>query len=425
MKKLLSIIFVFMLWISSISAYNLNNKDLSRLSNFELQVAKIFENDISKAYNFQKNINILLPKYKDNTKNKAILNYLNQFTNNTIKSYEQKILEKIRLEEEKRLEELKQKEKDEKIKAEIIDLEKQYINKLPVLNRETQTISTFTIEPRFDHIYLKNIYLKNIGTVSDMTNIFEKLYLVSDENAIFAEWYVIWDYLYFDITWDLVLDKNKLKIFYIKATFKEITNQSQTWELKFELSTPNNWLIWTLNGIRATSYSNGSYISSEVKITNPIITFLSYTSSIISTQNDFKSSYSNLLEFRVNNSWNRRLDLDSFEFKIYWSFLNSIDQDSEIVLKIKWSNQEFWRVKISDIENSSLIIKHSWDAYNFISQNSYTDYRLEINHIWNPSWFREVRLFNVVIWDGFGWLINNLNDYSNTGLPANVDYYRY
>lgn len=425
MKYLLSIIFVFFLSFSHISAYELNKKDLSRLSSFETQLVKIFENDISKAYNFQKTLVNLRPKYRENTKNRSIINYLNNFTSNKIKSYEKDILEKIREEEKKRLEELNQKEKDEKIKAEIIDLEKNYINKLSVLSRETQTISTFTIEPKHDNIYLKNVYLKNIWNLSDMTNIFEKLYLVNDDNVIFSEWFVIWEYIYFNINWDLILDKNKLKNFYVKAVFKEITNQSQTWELKFELSTPNNWLIWTLNGIRATSYSNGSYISSEVKITNPIITFLSYTNSIISSQNDFKPSYSNLLEFRVNNSWNRRLDLDSFEFKIYWSFLNSIDQDSEIVLKIKWSNQEFWRVKISDIENSSLIIRHSWDAYNFISQNSYTDYRLEINHIWNPSWFREVRLFNVVIWDGFGWLINNLNDYSNTGLPANVEYYRY
>jgi hypothetical protein len=174
MKKILSIIFVFILSVNSISAYNLNEKDLSILSNFEIKVSKIFENDISKAYNLDKNINNLLPKYRDNTRNKAILNYLKNFTSNNIKSYEKKLLEKIKLEEEKKLEE-------------IIDLEKKYINKFPVLNRETKTISTFTIEPKFDHIFLKNVYLKNTGTVKDMTNIFEKVYLVSDENAIFAE----------------------------------------------------------------------------------------------------------------------------------------------------------------------------------------------------------------------------------------------
>jgi hypothetical protein len=156
------------------------------LSNFEIKVSKIFENDISKAYNLDKNINNLLPKYRDNTRNKAILNYLKNFTSNNIKSYEKKLLEKIKL-EEKKLEEITKKEKEEKIQAEIIDLEKKYINKLPVLNRETKTISTFTIEPKFDHIFLKNVYLKNTGTVTDMTNIFEKVYLVSDENAIFAE----------------------------------------------------------------------------------------------------------------------------------------------------------------------------------------------------------------------------------------------
>lgn len=415
MKYFFTFILFFFLIIKSVSAYNLTEKDILNLTIFKGQVINIFDKDVSKAYNFNKNLDTLLFTYKKNTKNYSYLEYIKDFTSNYISNYEKEILESI--EKEKNYDNSDNNKEEDN--SEII------LNDYYVLNIEAKTISKFTIEPRHDNIYLKNIYLKNIWTLSNMDNLFEKLYLVDSENKIISNWYVDWEYLFFNVIWDYILEKDKLNNLFVKTTFKEITNQTQTWELKFELSTPNNWLQWTFNGVRATSYSNWNYITSNVEILDPIVTFISYTSWVVESNKNFTPNYSEILEFKVNNNWNRRLDLENFQFSIYGSFLNNIDLNSEIVLRIKWTNQEFWRAKLSEIQNSILTINHTWNAFNFISWNSSTNYILEIVNIWNPTWSREIRLNNMVIWDWFWWLINNLNDYSNTWLPSEYSIYRY
>ena len=140
---------------------------------------------------------------------------------------------------------------------------------------------------------------------------------------------------------------------------------------------------------------------------------------------DFSPTYNNALEFRVTNDSKNRLTLKDFEFKINGSFLNSLDKTSQFILKRKWTNREFGRANLSSMVNDTLTITYTWDEYDFISANSFSEYTLEINHASNVSWTREVRLNNIVIWDEKNGYITNLNNYSNTWLPWDVSVYRY
>jgi hypothetical protein len=93
-------------------------------------------------------------------------------------------------------------------------------------------------------------------------------------------------------------------------------------------------------------------------------------------------------------------------------------------LKVKWTNQIFWEQTLASLVWNNLTINHSWDAYSEISANTFTDYVLEIEHSSTPSWNREIKLYNVVIWDGFWWTIDDLNNHSNI-IPSDINFYKY
>jgi len=84
-----------------------------------------------------------------------------------------------------------------------------------------------------------------------------------------------------------------------------------------------------------------------------------------------------------------------------WNFLNFISDDSEFIIKKKWTNIIFGTATKDSIVNGSLIITHNWNDLDYISQNLSSDHVLEINHIWTPEWNREIRLENIVVLDWF------------------------
>jgi hypothetical protein len=139
----------------------------------------------------------------------------------------------------------------------------------------------------------------------------------------------------------------------------------------------------------------------------------------------FESSYSQALWFRVYNNSNKRLELKNFVFNVWWSFLDTAGSNTKFILKVKWTNQVFWEQTLASISWNNLTISHSWDAYKELSANTFTDYILEIEHSSSPTWSREIKLYNLIVWDGFWWTITDLNNYSNIWVPSDISYYRY
>jgi hypothetical protein len=101
-----------------------------------------------------------------------------------------------------------------------------------------------------------------------------------------------------------------------------------------------------------------------------------------------------------------------------------------VMLKVKGTNQIFWTAFLKSMNTTSglLMINYWWNALNFLSANTYMDYILEFDYAGEnvSSWSsREIRLNNLIVWDGFGWEITNLNSYSNIWMPTDVFFYRY
>jgi hypothetical protein len=90
------------------------------------------------------------------------LNFINSVTDEYIKSYE----DNIKAEEEKqKIEEEKQKEKEKEEISKLPDFDnviKAQDEKLSILTKDTKTIANFSIEPKYDHLYLENVYFENI-----------------------------------------------------------------------------------------------------------------------------------------------------------------------------------------------------------------------------------------------------------------------
>ena len=93
-------------------------------------------------------------------------------------------------------------------------------------------------------------------------------------------------------------------------------------------------------------------------------------------------------------------------------FLNFISDDSEFIIKKKWTNMIFGTATKDSIVNGSLIIIHNWNDLDYISPNLSSEYVLEINHIWILEWNRVIRLENIVVLDWIWWTIDNLNEYN-------------
>ncbi|MDD3793315.1 MAG: hypothetical protein PHI37_00685 [Candidatus Gracilibacteria bacterium] len=420
MKKLI-IFFVISLFLYNTSiAYEFTQRELNQISNFKSQAKKVYDKNPNKAYQTKAKLEKLLVSYPKDTKNYAILNYLYTYTKDYVISYEINYLEQKRKQEE--AEKQKKQEEVQTLKT-IGELQKSYLNSFSKLSKTTTTISSFSMEPRYDHIYFKNVYFENTGSIGDLTGVFEEIYLVDKDNYILSTGYVIGNYIYFDINKNYLLEKDKNYDFYVKIILNDL--KSKTGEIKLKISTPINAQIGALYGIRAISYSNGKYASSEVNITSSTSTLVTQASPLYGKVTDFTPTYNNALEFRVTNDSKNKLTLKDFEFKINGSFLNSLDKTSQFILKRKGTNREFGRANLSSMIDNTLIITYVGDEYDFISPNSFSEYTLEINHASNVSGTREVRLNNIVIGDEKNGYITNLNNYSNTGLPGDISVYRY
>lgn len=450
MKKLI-MFFVFIFAITSHTyAYDLTDKDRQNLQNFEKIVYNIFDNTPQKAFVLEYRAKLLLQSLDQDTKNYALIENVIKITSKYISTY---LVNSDDSEQENQSEE---DDKDDDYHEQSNgssssnnnqdgneqDIEKddndessdnlygrptykQSVSNLEILwGWDYKTMSSFTLEPSRDGLYLKNIYMQNIWSLQHMWPIIEELYLVDDNNKILSNWYVIDDYIYFDIFAEIFMERDTLYNLDVVAKLWQADNKMETGEIIFDFSAPSDALQGTSNGIRAISYSNWGYIASNAQINDKIKTFVSYNSWFVSSL-DFAPWYRQAAKFRVNNFSDEKLELKSFKFRISGSFMNYVNNDSKFTLWVDGSSREFGSWLVGDIVDWYLVITKTWDAYDFISQNSYTDYVLEIDNKGTTDWSREVRLENIVVWDGFGGTIDNLNDYSNTWLPMDEFYYRY
>jgi endonuclease YncB( thermonuclease family) len=82
MKKILSIILLLVFTLGSTFAYNPTKKDLTTITTFNTVLDNLYKNNPEKVYNFHNQVNILLPRIKNDDRTKYVLtevnNYLNQ-----------------------------------------------------------------------------------------------------------------------------------------------------------------------------------------------------------------------------------------------------------------------------------------------------------------------------------------------------------
>ncbi|MDR2640036.1 MAG: hypothetical protein LBC61_01525 [Candidatus Peribacteria bacterium] len=151
MKKLLTILLICA-FANLTFAYTPTNSEIKLLNQVKPEIIKIYNKDVNKAYSVKNNINSFLDKYKKKESAIYVLNFINNVTLEYIKDYESK----LKAEQEK--------EKEETIKYQNIDdIITSQNDKLFVLNNNnTKTIASFEIEPKYDHLYLQNVYLENI-----------------------------------------------------------------------------------------------------------------------------------------------------------------------------------------------------------------------------------------------------------------------
>lgn len=438
MRKKITLASIALLFFSISSvfwAYTPSQKDLVSLEKSKQKIYLSYDENPQKPYEVKQNIWEFYTFYKWKEVETYFLKFIEVITDEYIKSYE----EKLKIEEEKKKEEDKQKQEEQqsqntqndkdleipKIDNVINDLN----NKLSVLTKETTTVSKFEIEPKDDNVYLKNVYLRNFWTVSDISRLFEEVYLVNEDNRIYSKWYAKNWYLYFDLSSQVLLKEWAANMLYVKAVLRQANNQNETWELKFELSTPSDAVFWTLNWINAISYANWKYVTiNNTTISNPIITYITYNDTSI-TSPSFDVSYSQWLAFGIFNNSKYKLELKAFDIKIQWSARPTMDENTRFVVRVRWTNQIFGSALLKEWNSTTWVLRINywwWDAYNYISPNENTEYIVEIDHTWaNPEWNREMRLDNIIIWDWFGWTISDLNQYSNTGLPWSYYSFKY
>lgn len=420
MKKII-VIFLLLLSFNTTYSYDLNENKQKVLDGIILKISKIYEKEPLKSNVLISKIELLLTKYDKNSEVYYMLNYILEYSKIFLSNYNATKNDKIEIIINENTWAL---ENTTYVPQIDIDLKKQNESLKYLELDNLKTISSFSVEAKYDHIYLKNIYLKNTWTISDINWLFNDIYLVDGDNKIVSMWYVEGNYFYFNIS-SYIIKRDETRNFYIKTLINIPENINQTWELSLNFSSPLNALNGTSNWLRAISYSNWNFISSNAKIFDIRKTFISKNSFFIKKW-DFVASYYDINWFSIeNSSIKENLDLVSFEFKVYWSFLDSLPDSAEFVLKKKWSNQVFWRWTKASIVNGSLVISLNWDDYNYISPNSIGDYILELNYNWNISWFREVKLENIVISDWFWWTIDNLKNYSDFWFNDIVYYYKY
>ncbi|MDD2871496.1 MAG: hypothetical protein PHS49_05905 [Candidatus Gracilibacteria bacterium] len=422
MKKIL--IILLLLFIGSTTyGYDLPEKNQKIVDNINAKVLKIYDTNPTKAYDLVDKINDLLPKYIE----KPIIYYsliaILDFSEEYIIKYESTIINNqsgVKNDGKELVE-----NKNETFIAQIdIDIKNKKDSLLILDNTDLKKLSSFDIEAKVDHLYLKNIYLKNVGTVSDINGVFGDVYLVNSENKIVSKGYVSNNYFYFDMS-DYIVKRNTLEKFYVYSAINIPENNNQVGELILNFSTPLDALLNTSNGLRATSYSNGSFISSSTNILNPVKVLISNTRFVVSTLDDFVPSYSQSIGFVVKNIGEEQIELNTFVFQVNGGFLTNLGANTEFVLKRKGSDLIYGTGSKSDIVNGKLTIIYSGNDFNYISAYSSSEYVLEINHVGNPEGLREIILDNLSIGDGFGGTINNIKDYLEYSLPSSPVDYRY
>lgn len=162
MKKLILFFVISLFLCNSSIAYEFTQKEINQISNFKSQVKKVYDKNPNKAYQTKAKLEKLLSSYPNDSKNYAILNYIYTYTKDYILSYEINYLQQKRKEEETE----KQKKEDEiKTLKTVLELQKTYLNSFSKLSKNTTTISNFLIESKYDHMYFKNIYFENIGSL--------------------------------------------------------------------------------------------------------------------------------------------------------------------------------------------------------------------------------------------------------------------
>lgn len=440
MKKLIMFFVLIFALTSQASTYDLTDKDKQNLQDFQDIVYNIFDKTPQKAFVLQYRASLALESINNqNSKNYALLQQVITMTNEYISNELQTNNQENQNDDDNNNEQSNDSESNDDIdNQEQADSQddntgnlygrptyEQSVADFEILGwGDYKTMSNFTLEPSRDGLYLQNIYMQNIWSLQHMWPIIDELYLVDDNNKILSNWYVIDDYIYFDINDEVFMERDTLYRLQVVAKLWQADTKNETWEIIFDFATPSDALQGTSNGIRAISYSNGSYIASNPQINDKIETFVSFNSWFVSSL-DFVPWYRQAAKFRVNNFSDERLELKSFKFRITGSFLDYVDSDTEFTLWVDGSNSDFGYWQVSDIVDWYLTITNNWDAYDFISQNSYTDYVLEVDNKWTTDWSRAVRLQNIIIWDGFGGTIDNLDDYNNTWLPMDEFYYRY
>lgn len=420
MKKLIKLWVVFLLLNSVVFWANNSLKiDSWYLEWAKKKIESLYNKNPEQAYKVQKNISSFYSRYKNNASWIFLLQYIEAVTNNYIKDYE-KYLEAQKEADKKKEEETILQTIDEKINKQNSELK--------VLDdKDVKKIATFDIEPKYDNLLLKNVFFENIWTVQDITSLFQKLYLVDNNNKIIAEWYVQNNFIKFDINWDYILKDWTIKVLNIMANIRQPNSDKQIWELKFELKSPSNAPVGTLNWLRAISYSNGSYMTINVKSTlDPIKTLVSYNELMFESDNDYSISYSQAMGFAIYNNSNKRMEINSFEFSISWSFLSWLNDSSKVIVREKWTNQIIWSETLFALAWSRLNVNvSSGTPAKSISPNTKMEFVVEIEHIGNVEWRREIQMNNIVIADWEGWQITNLNQYTGTWLPSSYIDYRY
>lgn len=457
MRKLLTIILLAMFVFNTSFAFDINT--ISNPNTFEL-ITQMYEKDINYAYSVKEKLwkmnyssydsdvflmlllleamtNTYISGYeaKNKTESKEILNTQKNYSENNDNKTTTDNKTSASEKEEKKKEEEKKNQEEKLFWDEVYSLKPDFTrDNVEPQDKSLKKISTwfnvrklasFTIEPKYDHIQLKNVYFENTWTVKDMASLFKNIYLVTEDNWIIDIGYVKDNYIVFDIWRSYLLAQWKVRTLSLVGDLKTPNNVSQIWQLKFKLSTPSFAQGWTYNWVRVLSYSNWNNTAVNVSDANPISNIVLYNDIRVAKTGSNKWNSREIGYFTITNSSDKRLEIRAIELQIWWSFLNYVSNDSVFIITRRWTNNYFGAAALSSMSKIGwkLRIDYAGSDINYLSPNSSTEYLIEFEHRGEYDWTREVRIKNVIIWDWFGWEVTDLDYYWWAWLPT--EYYNY
>ncbi len=417
MKKLLfSILFVF--FFSSASAYDLSIDDQELVSNFLDRLESEYEANPSKIDTVNNNLSRIMPQFESNPRIYAVLSLILEFNQN--------YTERTDIQDEEEDEIIEDDTKDEN-DEDIADDENDEINDFDEIDysKYDYKILSFDLEPRFDDWLLTDVYTFNVWDDLDLNHLVDEAVLLHDDKKL-SYAYVEeedWEYyLHFDL-WSehFFMTRNNYYTFDLYLKINKPRSADHIGKLEFSLwTTPLDARDWTSDGIRVLSSGSGMPMNTNLDFRTNTQHLVLKSWVLIDNIDDL--SYTNAYKFDLH-VWDERLQLYEFKFDITGWFVNNLPDSAEFVLY--YNNNIFDRISASELSDGYLVFEHTWDADDFISARSSWNFRLEIQWQSGVSWSRDIRLQNIVIWDGFWWKIENLNDYSNTWLPADWQTHRY